>query len=71
MSFNKTFFGLHIGVITLFAVSEGFNSYVTISKNQLLHYLVMVCLYLLLNFITTGFISVIMFKIAQKGFGSK
>jgi len=69
MSVNKKVFALHFGIILLFGLSEGFNSYATIAKKQLGHYLTMVCLYLFCNFVGACLVSMVMVKIAWAGFG--
>ena len=66
---NKKVFALNFSIIALFALSEGFNAYVTISKKQLFHYLTMVSLYLFCNFIGAILISILMVKVGWSGFG--
>jgi hypothetical protein len=67
---NKKIFALNIAIMTMFGLSEGLNSYVTISKKQLFHYLTMVSLYLFSNFIAACLISMVMVKVGWTGFGT-
>ena len=60
---------LNCAIIILFGLSEGLNSYVTISKKQLFHYLTMVSLYLFCNFVGACLLSMVMVKVGWVGYG--